>query len=72
MAAEIMDVNAQAVEASFKAHHATQMIHGHTHRPARHDLLIDGTACTRWVLADWHGKASWLEADAHGLSAKTL
>jgi UDP-2,3-diacylglucosamine hydrolase len=42
------------------------MIHGHTHRPARHHLVIDGRESERWVLADWYGRGSYLEFDAEG------
>ena len=33
---DIMDVNAEAVAAAFRRHDVTRLIHGHTHRPARH------------------------------------
>ena len=42
------------------------MIHGHTHRPARHHLVVDGRECERWVLADWYDRGSYLEFDAAG------
>jgi UDP-2,3-diacylglucosamine hydrolase len=29
---------------------ARTLVHGHTHRPARHDL---GDGLERWVLSDW-------------------
>lgn len=32
---------------------ATLMIHGHTHRQARHDFFIDGQGVERIVLGDW-------------------
>lgn len=57
----IMDVNPEAVAATFRAHDYPIMIHGHTHRPAHHELLVDGHPCQRWVLADWHGAATYLE-----------
>ncbi len=52
-AENIMDVNAQAVAALFESGDADLLIHGHTHRPARHGLLIAGRHCQRWVLPDW-------------------
>lgn len=65
----IMDVNADAVAGLLRQHeHCTCLIHGHTHRPARHELLVDGRICERWVLADWHGKASWLAFDGTNFS----
>ena len=33
----IMDVNAGAVADAFRAHGVARMVHGHTHRPARHE-----------------------------------
>lgn len=64
--AQIMDVNPQAVEALLRAHGYPTLIHGHTHRPARHEHLVDGHACERWVLSDWHGNGSCLAGDARG------
>lgn len=52
----IMDVNAGAVDASMREHHAQWLIHGHTHRPADHELPANRH---RLVLADWqdeHGE----------------
>lgn len=58
--AEIMDVNQEAVAALLRTHDHPWLIHGHTHRPAVHDLSVDGHERQRWVLADWResdGKA---------------
>jgi len=62
----ILDVEQSAVEASFRTANVTRIIHGHTHRPARHHLVIDGRECERWVLADWYGRGSYLEVDDEG------
>lgn len=51
----IMDVNADAVRQMLSEQRCHRLIHGHTHRPARHDLEIDGQPYTRWVLPDWYG-----------------
>jgi len=59
--AEIMDVNAAAVREAFHRHGVTRMIHGHTHRPGRHELEVDGRRCERWVLPDWYGRGGYLE-----------
>lgn len=59
----IMDVNPAAIEALLREHGHPTLIHGHTHRPARHEHLVDGRRCERWVLADWHDRATWLEFD---------
>lgn len=46
----LMDVNADAVAAAFARHSARLMIHGHTHRPARHKYA---GGQQRWVLPQW-------------------
>lgn len=60
--AAIMDVNDTAVREALRAHDATCMIHGHTHRPAHHRLNLDGRACERWVLPEWYGPGGYLLA----------
>ena len=64
--AEIMDVNADAVRDAFRRHGVRRMIHGHTHRPARHDVEVDGAPCERWVLPDWYGRGGYLALDDVG------
>ena len=64
--AEIMDVNAEAVVAAFRNHKVKTLIHGHTHRPARHRVQVDGRECTRWVLSDWHNTGQALKVEADG------
>jgi UDP-2,3-diacylglucosamine hydrolase len=63
----IMDVAPDAVEQAFRVSGCAQMIHGHTHRPARHVHRVDGTERVRWVLADWYDRGSYLEATPAGL-----
>jgi UDP-2,3-diacylglucosamine hydrolase len=62
---EIMDVNGTAVVEAFRRHDCARMIHGHTHRPARHVNEVDGRKCERWVLTDWYTGGGVLELD-HG------
>ena len=50
---EIMDVNEQAVLDCLLEHGQTQMIHGHTHRPAVHRYVLEGKTARRFVLTDW-------------------
>lgn len=59
--ANIMDVNQDAVAAVLRKHGYPRLIHGHTHRPARHEHEVDGRRCERWVLADWYEDGSYLE-----------
>jgi UDP-2,3-diacylglucosamine hydrolase len=64
--AKIMDVNTDAVRDAFRRHNVRRLIHGHTHRPARHDIEVDGTRCERWVLPDWYGRGGYLSLDDVG------
>jgi UDP-2,3-diacylglucosamine hydrolase len=63
-AAEIMDVNRDAVEQALRRSGYPRLIHGHTHRPGRHVHEVDGHICERWVLADWYTNGSYLRCDA--------
>lgn len=56
-AAEIMDVNDDAVNQCFREHRVDTIIHGHTHRPAIHRY---DSKLTRYVLGDWIPQASYL------------
>jgi len=60
---QVMDVNDETVAAIFRRLGVTQMIHGHTHRPAIHTLSVDGIACRRIVLGDWYEQGSLLRCD---------
>ena len=51
--AEIMDVTAAAVNDVMEQHSVTLLIHGHTHRPAVHQLKDSGATRHRVVLGDW-------------------
>ena len=56
--ADIMDVDAAAVEALLTAHPETTLIHGHTHRPGRHLYTVDDDSRRRLVLTDWDAEAA--------------
>jgi UDP-2,3-diacylglucosamine hydrolase len=69
----LYDVTSESVAALFKSSKSTTMIHGHTHRPARHDER----GGTRWVLPDWdldHGtrRGGYLRIDAEGIHVLPL
>ena len=63
------DVDTQAATAWLQAAGAQVLLHGHTHKPAVHDL---GHGLSRWVLSDWHADSkpprlevvSWLRQNA--------
>ena len=65
-AAEIMDVNEGAVKEAMRRHGVRRLIHGHTHRPGRHALDLDGERAERWVLPDWYGRGGYLEVGRKG------
>ncbi len=69
---EIMDVNQAAVEAVMKRYGVTQLIHGHTHRPATHEFLLEGKVARRIVLGDWFTQASSLRFEAPETGANNL
>jgi len=60
-ATEILDVNQDEVEKVIKMGGVCLLIHGHTHRPAIHELEYDGQKVKRIVLSDWHDKLSYLK-----------
>ncbi|VVD93339.1 UDP-2,3-diacylglucosamine hydrolase [Pandoraea cepalis] len=67
------DANAQAIAALLDAADERTLVHGHTHRPARH---ADGRR-VRWVLPDWEfdvatPRGGYLQWDSHGLRAIDL
>jgi len=49
-----------------RQHGYPRLIHGHTHRPQRHEHLIDGHRCERWVLNDWDVTPGALRCEATG------
>ncbi|HEY4367239.1 MAG TPA: UDP-2,3-diacylglucosamine diphosphatase [Steroidobacteraceae bacterium] len=71
-APDIMDVNAQAVVRTFEQHHVDCMIHGHTHRPAIHQVNVAGHPATRIVLGDWYDQGSVLRWDENGYELSEL
>ena len=61
-AEDIMDVTPEEVVRELEHHGVQLMIHGHTHRPAIHDLEANGEPARRVVLGDWDTHVWWLEA----------
>ena len=53
---DIMDVNQSAVSAAMRDADVVVMVHGHTHRPDRHQCETG----ERIVLGDWTAQAGWL------------
>jgi len=66
----IMDVNQTTVVSIMQENDVLQMIHGHTHRPAVHDLEIDGEEAKRIVLGDWYHQGSVLYCSENEMKLK--
>jgi len=62
----VTDVAQDTVRDTLARYGVNTLIHGHTHRPAIHEIEIDGRACRRIVLGDWYTQGSVLRVDAQG------
>ncbi len=60
---QILDVNPQTVRAVMQDYGVQRLIHGHTHRPATHDFLLNDKPAQRIVLGDWYRQGSFLRVD---------
>ncbi|WP_404361942.1 UDP-2,3-diacylglucosamine diphosphatase [Marinobacter sp.] len=58
----IMDVTQEEVVRVMEEHNVQQLIHGHTHRPAVHELEANGRPAKRLVLGDWAENVWWIES----------
>ncbi len=68
----VTDVAPAEVQATFARYGVDTMIHGHTHRPAIHELQVAGRGCRRIVLGDWYEQGSVLRVDADRMILETL
>ena len=64
---DIMDVSPTEVIAQMEAARVTRLVHGHTHRPARHQLVVAGNPAERIVLGDWHDSGWCIKADQNSI-----
>ena len=71
-APDIMDASEPAVLAALRAVGVRTLIHGHTHRPAVHELLLDGARAHRYVLGAWYQQGSVLRRDRAGFELMSL
>ncbi len=65
----ITDVSANEVHKVMMDYGVNRLIHGHTHRPAVHEL---GEGKTRIVLGDWYEQGSLLKVDESGYELRSL
>ena len=67
-AEDIMDVTAHEVHRMMTEQGVKWLIHGHTHRPARHEISTG----TRWVLGDWGQKGWFIRASEAGIELENF
>ncbi|TMM46782.1 UDP-2,3-diacylglucosamine diphosphatase [Colwellia ponticola] len=58
---DIMDVTENEVVKCLEEYNSQLLIHGHTHRPAVHQLCANGASAQRIVLGDWYEQGAWLK-----------
>lgn len=71
-APQIMDVNSDAVVRTFQQAAVDIIVHGHTHRPAIHEVALPDRIGTRIVLGDWYDQGSVLRWDEQGFELAGL
>jgi UDP-2,3-diacylglucosamine hydrolase len=69
---EIMDVNEDAVASLIEQHGVDILLHGHTHRPAIHEVAAGDRYALRIVLGDWYEQGSVLRWDEDGIDLSEL
>jgi len=58
---DIMDVTPEEVVNCLENYQCQLLIHGHTHRPAKHELIANSKKAQRIVLGDWYEQGAWLK-----------
>ncbi len=69
---DIMDVNQDAVKSIMLEYGVDTLLHGHTHRPAVHDVELPDGLATRIVLGDWYDQGSVARWNADGPRLETM
>ena len=69
---DIMDVNQDAVVGTFRNRDIHILLHGHTHRPAIHEIDLGGRIGRRIVLGDWFEQGSVVRWDENGPRLETI
>ncbi|MDH3538219.1 MAG: UDP-2,3-diacylglucosamine diphosphatase [Gammaproteobacteria bacterium] len=69
---DIMDVNQDAVVGTFRTRGVDILLHGHTHRPAVHDVELEDRVAYRIVLGDWYEHGSVVRWDENGPRLEAL
>ncbi|MFC3396301.1 UDP-2,3-diacylglucosamine diphosphatase [Brenneria rubrifaciens] len=63
----IMDVNPEEVIRRLQHYQVNTLIHGHTHRPAIHQIVNDRVKAQRAVLGAWHHEGSMIKVTAQDI-----
>ncbi|MDJ0760393.1 MAG: UDP-2,3-diacylglucosamine diphosphatase [Woeseiaceae bacterium] len=66
LAEAIMDVNPAAIIDAIRTAGVDILLHGHTHRPAVHDVDLGDRGAKRIVLGDWYEQGSVVRWDENG------
>jgi UDP-2,3-diacylglucosamine hydrolase len=69
---EITDVNQEAVTLVIEKFQVDILLHGHTHRPAVHDIDLGRRKAKRIVLGDWYNQGSVVRWDSRGPKLESL
>ena len=69
---QIMDVNQDAVRRTFETEQVDVIVHGHTHRPAIHEVKLGDRTARRIVLGDWYEQGSVLRWNEQGFELAGL
>ncbi|CAG8863726.1 UDP-2,3-diacylglucosamine hydrolase [Pseudomonas fluorescens] len=65
-ATDIVDVTPEEIPRVMREHGVRTLVHGHTHRPAIHKLMVDDQPAQRIVLGDWDREGWALQVDEQG------
>ena len=69
---EIMDVTPEEVVKTLEQHKADILIHGHTHRPAMHDVATaHNPSAKRIVMSDWEDNVRYIEMSESNIELLT-
>lgn len=69
---EIIDVNQAAVEQVIREFKVDILLHGHTHRPAVHEIDLGHRKAQRIVLGDWYTQGSVVRWSSRGPKLETM
>lgn len=69
---QITDVNQNAVKKTIIKYGVDVLLHGHTHRPAVHEIDLGGRKAKRVVLGDWYTQGSVVRWNLRGPKLEEL